>query len=136
MIKESTHKGHKKRALSKKKIFSLLLAIIIIVFACALAIFLTKGYIDYKQSKTDSKYELSQRYKEGAGGNPKSVISYHDQAIKAWKSGDKQKARDFAQKGVDAAKELTAKQNLDIPNQATVILNLNAILDDRSPYDI
>lgn len=69
-------------------------------------------------------------YKAGTGGDPGLVTSYHDQAVAAWKVGDKSKAKELAQKGLDANKQLTEPQMQQVPKRTQVIYDMYDITQD------
>lgn len=100
-----------------KKIFVLIL-LIVILGAIAFAtmqnvIFLPSG------DANDKPY-----YTQGKGGDYKEIIDTHEQAIAAWKRGDKQKAKELAQRGLDENKNLTTEQQKKIPDQMNKIFDL------------
>ncbi len=61
---------------------------------------------------------------EPAGGDPALVTSYYQQALSAWKAGDKEKAKSLAQKGLDVNEQLTEAQKSQVPDQMNTIYNL------------
>ena len=58
------------------------------------------------------------------GGDPNLVVSYHEQAIAAWKAGDKEKAKELATKGLELNDQLTTDQQAQIPSQSDVMFEL------------
>ncbi len=65
--------------------------------------------------------------KEKTGGDPAAVIRYHEQAISAWQAGDKVRAKELAQKGIDINDSLKPEQLPQIPNQMNIIFELSDI---------
>ncbi len=80
------------------------------------------------KSRTNHPSETTGRYVDGSGGNPKLVVSYHDQAVAAWKAGNKRKAKDLANKGLQADYQLTSAQQSEVPNQMGKLFDLNDIV--------
>lgn len=100
-----------------KKIFVLIL-LIIILGAIALATMQNAIFLPSKDAN-DKPY-----YTQGNGGDYQEIIDTHEQAIAAWKRGDKQKAKELAQRGLDENKNLTTDQQKKIPNQMSKIFDL------------
>lgn len=75
----------------------------------------------------------TQTSKKGQGGEPKLVEQYHSEAVAAWKAGDKQKAKELAQKGLDENDQLTPKQQLEVPDQMGKAFEMYEI--SRGIYD-
>lgn len=61
---------------------------------------------------------------EPAGGDPALVASYYQQALSAWKAGDKEMAKTLAQKGLDVNEQLTEAQKSQVPDQMNTVYNL------------
>lgn len=61
---------------------------------------------------------------EPAGGNPGLLTDYYQQALDAWKAGDKEKAKSLAQRGLDVNDQLTEAQKQQVPNQIDVVYDL------------
>lgn len=87
------------------------------------------------RNKTDKEKEevIVNPYKEDrkvTGGDPNLFIKYHKEALAAWKSGDKSKAKELAQKGLDVNNQLTPEQQEKIPKQSDKSYDLYDITRD------
>jgi hypothetical protein len=85
------------------------------------------GGISNILEKTKKSPHSQESYKPGPGGDPNLVASYYNQAVEAQKSGDDKKAKELAQKGLDANAQLTIAQQEAVPNQANTIIELTHI---------
>ena len=81
----------------------------------------------YRNNEKSADNDESYIYKEGSGGNYKLVIQYHDESIAAWKSGDKNKAKELAEQGLAENDKLTIKQQSEVPQQMELIHALSDI---------
>ncbi|MBI5357446.1 hypothetical protein HZB74_01210 [Candidatus Saccharibacteria bacterium] len=106
-------------------------SILLIVFIFAF-IGLTIFYLYSNKNKDDAKIPQNSQqpmetYKEGPGGDPSLVISYHDQAVTAFKAGDKEKAKELAIKGLDENSKLTEAQQAQIQGQMKIVYDMSDI---------
>lgn len=121
-----TNTKHTTKVAPKRRL--LFVTIIFLTLFVSIAVFVLYFYKSemFSQHKTNTTSEQTSP-KEGAGGDPAVVTKYHDDALSAWKSGDKQKAKELAQKGLDANDQLTYKQQLEVPHQMSTVLEMNDI---------
>lgn len=117
----SGKKTHKKRVSLVVLTFLLLGGVVIAFFVYY------SGGISTIIEKSKNSSKIEEPYKPGKGGDPSLVTSYHDQAVEAQKSGDDEKAKKLAEKGLSANTQLTIAQQEQVPNQANTIIELTNI---------
>ena len=121
-------------SLKKKIVFAVAsLAIIGLMIGAAL-VFLDKGDPDAKENEPNPTNPLIEERKV-TGGDPAQVIKYHEDAVTAWRSGDKEKAKELAQKGLDLNDQLTNDQLTTIPNQSDKIYDMSDITEGSYEED-
>lgn len=116
--------------ISKKNV-SFGIAIILLVLIAIIA-----GYLLYTSQPTLFGGKETQKEKgfgQGTGGDPKAMVEYNDQAIAAWKAGDKEKAKELAQKGLETGKNLTTAQMKELPDPIEASYNLQAMANGQGP---
>lgn len=117
-----------KKDLLKTKPFLLGVALTLILFV--IIGFATAYYFVYgkdaqiPEDRRDITGPAVKAVPEPAGGDPALVVSYYQQALSAWKAGDKEKAKSLAQKGLDVNEQLTEAQKSQVPDQMNTIYNL------------
>ncbi|MEK7599461.1 MAG: hypothetical protein AAB462_00285 [Patescibacteria group bacterium] len=119
---EEVKKRHLPRWVSSSKsraVFVLVVLVILVGSASAYLYVRNNG-----QNNSITTY-----YQEGKGGDPAAVIKYHKEAVKAWKAGDEGKAKKLAKKGIEQANKLTIAQQSKIPNEMSVVYELNDLVD-------
>lgn len=118
---KSGKKTHKKRVSLVVLTFLLLGGVVIAFFVYY------SGGISTIIEKSKNSSKIEEPYKPGKGGDPSLVTSYHDQAVEAQKSGNDEKAKELAEKGLSANTQLTIAQQEQVPNQANTIIELTNI---------
>lgn len=114
-------KTHKKRV-------SLLVLTFLLLGTAVIAFFVYySGGISTIIEKSKNSSKIKEPYKPGKGGDPSLVSSYHDQAVEAQKSGDDEKAKELAEKGLEVNNQLTVVQKEAVPDQANTIIELTHI---------
>lgn len=87
---------------------------------------------DPKESEPNPKGSLIEERKV-TGGDPAQLIKYHEDAVAAWRTGDKERAKELAQKGLDLNDQLTNDQLMSIQDQPDKIYDMSDIL--RGSYE-
>lgn len=113
---------NKKQSQSRKKlhnrrvVFMIILLVTVLVGVIAgLYVVLTDKNIDLlgtSKNKSTSGY-----YTPGTGGDISVFNKSYDGAVAAWKQGDKDKAKELAQIGLDENEKLSVKQQEEIDDQ-------------------
>lgn len=101
-----------------------------------LVVFIVIGYFLYTTPPSffgSQEATKEKGFGQGEGGDPKAIINYNDQAVAAWKSGDKEKAQELAQKGVEAGKSLTSAQMKELPDPIETSYNLQTMAGGQGP---
>lgn len=121
---EEVKNRHLPRWASSSKRRALLVLVVLAIFLGSVTVYL------YVHSNSQSKKNLATTYyKEGEGGDPNLVIKYHREAVSVWKAGDEAKAKSLAKKGIEQANKLTIAQQAKIPNEISVVFELNDLAD-------
>ena len=122
------------RGLSFKKKALLALAglTIICLIAGAAVVFLDKEAPNSKENEPNPTNPLIEERKV-TGADPAQFIKYHEDAVAAWNAGDKEKAKELAQKGLDLNDQLTNDQLTSIQDQSEKIYDMSDIL--RGSYE-
>lgn len=126
---------NQRRKRSKRTILAVKIGVGML-FVAAIAV--SGVYIFYEtqpnaQEGTTSDTPSKEGFGQGKGGNPTQMTSYNDQAVAAWKAGDKEKAKELAQKGVETGSKLTSKQMKQVPNSIEVSYNLQVMSEGEGP---
>lgn len=125
--KESNNKNKNRRVLF---IYIVLLISVLTVFGGILYI---NGASFYNSSNTENTQNKKPTL--GSGGSVDLVKDYKEQAVNAWKSGDKKNAQELAKKGLKEYKNLTIDQSKQIPQSIEVSYSLQMMSEGRSPAE-
>lgn len=125
-IDTNEQKSIPRKAKRKSRVFWVVCILLLLVSSIIAGYYVSNKIINTPLDNSEPK-----PYKEGPGGDPRLVTKYHDQAVIAWKAGDKEKAIDLAKKGLNENEQLTIDQQGEVPSQATMIFDLYDISQGR-----
>ncbi len=107
-------KQHKsKTKLYKKRTMTIVLLLLVIMVGLLGYFLIVNKSISWPGVKKDT----SGYYKPGTGGDVLVFNRAYEDALVAWKSGDKEKAKELAQKGLDENEKLSVQQQETIDYQ-------------------
>lgn len=120
---------------NKGNIRSMKIAIIVLFVAVIIAsgvyiLYKTQPGIFGNQTTNDAQ---EKGFGQGSGGDPAQMTVYNDQAVAAWESGDKEKAKELAQKGLEEGKNLTSAQMKELSDPIETSFNLQTMAGGGGP---
>lgn len=116
-----------RQRINKKKTLSIVILLLLLVFFASSYYFFTNKNKENKQQPSQSI--VDEDPPEGSGGDPNVLVDNHRNAIEAWKIGDQDRAKEYAQKVIDENKNLTYKQMDELPGQQSMVIDSYAIIE-------
>ncbi|MDO8335783.1 MAG: hypothetical protein Q7T74_03330 [Candidatus Saccharibacteria bacterium] len=118
----------KHRSKNRKRNLVLIVIALVVIATAAL-------YTIWSVNEIAKRAEQSKQtgFEDGPGGEPKQFEKLYGDSYKAYKSGDKQKAKDLAKQAIEYNKQLTNAQRKEVPGQIELMISLSQISKGEEP---
>ncbi len=127
---KSQDKAHSKNKLNQVWLVVLVVMLLLVSVFVYLLFFKDSNFLGLNG---DADTSSERTFGGGKGGDANLAQSYDNQAVAAWKSGDKAKAKDLANKGMQEASKLSTEQLKQLPDAIGLTYRLQTMSDGEAP---